>query len=285
MRPNWEDGRERRYEGGAWLPFNWAAIPVTRALLFGTVGAFLLVFFTGGLAGPVGRRLVFQSGDWWLQPWSVLTYAFLEQPDIWLVVTLYVLYRYGGSLERAWGSVNFLVLFLGFTAIGALAFVPAALLLGEAVILVGLGVVLTALVTAWAAMDPELEVSVFGLVVKAKFIAAVWVALSYFRFGSLYGPVMALFILAAPAAAFFYVRKLPRLNLSGPRPGSTRREFDPDRWAPDLREDPLPRRRGERPEQIRSGFDPLRKRREQQEIERLRRLLGEDDDDRPGRRR
>jgi membrane associated rhomboid family serine protease len=302
MRPNWGNGRERRYEGGSWLPFNWYSIPVTRFLLFATVGTFLLYFFTGQATGPIAKYVPFVSSapQWYTQPWTWLTYPFLEPPSFWILLTLYVLYSFGGMLERSWGSINFAVLFAVFTVIGALALVPFSYFLGQPAMMVGLTVPLTALVTAWAALDPELECCFFGVPVKAKLIAGIWVALSYFNFGMINGPVMALAVLVPPAAAFLYVRKLPRLNLATPR--SQRPRAYGDRWAPDLddqprrgggglrgllREDPdreeRPRKLTEEPEKI-GGFNPLRKRQEQAEMERLRKLLGEDDDGRSATR-
>jgi membrane associated rhomboid family serine protease len=274
MRPSW--GGQRRYEGGSWLPFNWYSIPVTRALLFTTVGVFLLFFLTGQHRSIVWALVPFRSESWYLQPWTWFTYPFMETPSLWILLTLYILYAMGGMLERSWGSANYAVLFFAFTVIGALAFLIPLYLLGKPVVLTGLYIPLTALITAWAALDPELEVSFWGLPVKAKFLAAMWVALNYFYFGMQYGdPILALFVLAAPAAAFFYVRKLPRLNLGTP---TLRRDTGY------LREEPRdrdygrrePRERIER-EQTRSR-NPFRRRQEQAEIERLKKLLGEDDD-------
>lgn len=277
MRSNW--GGNSRYVGGSWLPFSWHAIPVTRALLFGTIGVFLIFFVTGQFTGPVWQWIPFRAGglEWLTRPWSWFTYPFMELPSLWVLLTLFLLYSWGGMLERSWGSRNFAVLFFAFTAIGALAFVPAYYLFGKSVELHGLGLPLTALVTAWAALDPELETSYWGVPVKAKLIAAIVVAFTLFSFGLQYrDPLFAVFSLAPAAAAWFYVRKMPRLNVGfrAARPSSYRE--------PLLRDEHLPPRGLER-EQVKRGFNPLRKRQEQLEIERLRKLLG-DDDDRPIRR-
>ncbi|MFN3653310.1 MAG: rhomboid family intramembrane serine protease [Armatimonadota bacterium] len=278
MRSSW--GNDRGYGGSnQWLPLSLHSIPVTRALLIATVVTFLLFFFTGQDSSFVARYVPFIPEGWYYRPWTLFTYPFLELPSIWILLALYVLYGMGGMLERAWGSRNFAALFFAFTAIGAVAFLIPYYLFGVSVPLLGLHIPLAALVTAWAALDPELEVSFWGFPLKAKVLAGVWVALIYFQMGmQLRSPLLALFVLAAPAAAYFYVRKLPRLNLSRlslpqrSRPAPRRRE-------PLLREEPAERER----ERV-SGFNPLRKRQEQAEIERLRKLLGEDDEDRPARR-
>jgi membrane associated rhomboid family serine protease len=275
MRPNW--GNQGRYEGGSWLPFNWYSIPATRFLLFATVGTFIAFFLFGQNSGLVAEWVPLVSlGDWtWIKrPWTLVTYPFLEMPGLWYLLTLYLLYSYGGMMERAWGSWNFLVLFFAFSAIGALSVGIGSAVLGQPAALAGLGVPLCALVTAWAALDPELETNFWGVPVKAKFIAAVWVAMLFIQFGMGNRLALAPFVLVGPAAAFLYVRKMPRLNISIPG----RRQ---NRWAPDLRDTPRERPRRETPRESVGGFNPLRRRREQAEMERLRKLLGEDDDDRP----
>lgn len=279
MRSNW--GGNSGYTGGAWLPFSWHSIPVTRALLIATVATFLLYFFTGQNSGPIWAWIPFRSASadgltWLTRPWTWFTYPFMELPSFWILITLYILYSMGGMLERSWGSRNFAALFFAFTAIGALAFVPPLYLMGKPVLLVGLNLPLTALITAWAALDPEMDVSFWGVPVKAKLVAAIWVAFTYFSFGLQYqDPLLAIFSLAPAAAAWYYVRKMPRLNLGHRAPSAS-----PYR-EPLLREEPL---RGAEREQVKRGFNPLRKRQEQLEIERLRKLLG-DDDDRPISRR
>jgi membrane associated rhomboid family serine protease len=271
MRSNWgNDGPRGR---SAWLPFRLDSIPVTRALLVATVSVFLLFFFTGQQAGPVWALVPFRSEAWLTRPWTWFTYPFMEIPSLWILLTLYILYSIGGMLERSWGSVNYAAVFFALTAVGALAFVIPLYLMGASITLLGLSVPLAALVTAWAALDPDTEVAFWGVaMVKPKFIALVWVLLIYFQYGLAYGsPVIAAFIFAAPAAAWFYVRKLPRLNLSLPSAGPRPSPRAPER-GPLLREDPAERERV-------TGFNPLRRRQEQEEIERLRKLLGEDDDD------
>jgi len=277
MRDRWGNDRERHYRGGRWLPFDWSAIPVTRAVFFTTIAVFLLYFFTGQGAGLIGRWVPFYASAWYFRPWTWFTYPFLEFPSLFVLLTLWVLYSLGGMLERSWGSLNYAVVFFALTAISALAFVPAFYLFGMAVPLQGLGLPLTALITAWASLDPEMEVSYWGVPVKTKLIAAIVVAFQYFSFGlSGMGPLAALFSLAGPAAAYLYVRKMPRLNLDpgSLRPGGRRA---PSRPRPLLREEsPEERERA-------GGFNPFRRRQEREEMERLRRLLG--DDDQPAGRR
>lgn len=262
--------------GGGLLPFSLRSIPVVRGLLIGMAGVFLLYFLVYPLRFVLPQLLAFQAApgslDWLLRPWTWFLYPLLVLDPIALLLSGYMLYVGGGVLERSWGSRNFLVLFLIFNLITALAFVPAAYLFGLSFTVAGMWLPVATLWIAWAAMDPELELHLWGAIpVKLKYIGFVDAALVYFSYGlstGPWGPIVGLFALAGPAAAFLYVRKLPRLDLGfrPPRPRPARRH-------PEM----APRERI-------GSFNPLKRRQEQREIERLRKLLGDDDEDRPARR-
>jgi membrane associated rhomboid family serine protease len=265
--------------GGGLMPFAFRYVPVVRNVLIATAAVFLLYFFAYPLRGPIVEWLGFRAGDgsldWLLKPWTWLTYPLLTLSPISLIFGGYFFYMIGGVLERSWGSRNFAVLAAAFTVICSLAMVPAAYLFHVPVSLIGSMLPVASLFIAWAAMDPDQELRIYGVLpVRIKWLAIADVLIIYFTFGFSYGavgPIVGLFALAGPAAAWYYVRKMPRLNI-GFRAPSPRRE-------PLLRDEP----RGRERENVNRGFNPLRKRQEQQEIERLRKLLG-DDDDRPVRR-
>jgi membrane associated rhomboid family serine protease len=265
--------------GVSFTPFSLRSIPVTRALLIAVVACFLLDFFSRGV---VVAWLAFGAFPpvWYARPWTWLTYPFAISDPMTALFQCYWLYIVGGSLERSWGWRNYLFLFFAFTLIGALLLVPVAYLFGATAVAATLLLTNSALTVAWAALDPDMEISLYGIIpLRIKYLALIDVVFVYFSYGFQFQrqtnlfPVAALLALAAPAAAWIYVRKLPRLNIGYRVPGRGRRPGPgrASRIEPLLREDPASRERV-------SGFDPLRKRREQQEIERLRRLLGEDDE-------
>jgi membrane associated rhomboid family serine protease len=273
MRSSW--GGDNGFSAGGWVPFSFQSVPAVRGLIVATVVVFLAYFFAGLNAGLVIHWLEFSSGPgdlaWLYRPWTWFTSAFVETSPLSLLFHAYWLYSFGGMLERSWGSRNFLALFFAFAAIGVLVFIPASLLLGKSVTWGGLDLVLAAVTVAWAALDPELDICFWFIPMKAKTLAALFVLLVFFSVGLSYrDPVLAFFTLAAPAAAWYYVRKMPRLNLGSPFGGQRAPRREPLLREPLLREDP-PRERVTR-------RNPLRRRQEQQEIERLRKLLGEDDD-------
>jgi membrane associated rhomboid family serine protease len=262
--------------GVSFTPFSLRSIPVTRALLIAAVASFLINFLSRGL---LGAWLAFAASppDWYARPWTWLTYPFAIGDPMTALFQCYWLYIVGGSLERSWGWRNYLFLFFIFTLIGSLLLVPVAYLFGAQAFAATLLIPNSALTVAWAALDPDMEINMYGVIpLRIKYLALIDVVFVCFNYGFQFQhqtnlfPVAALFALAAPAAAWVYVRKLPRLNIGyrAPRASSGGRA---SRIEPLLREDPASRERV-------SGFDPLRKRREQQEIERLRRLLGEDDE-------
>lgn len=275
MRSTWGGST---FEGGGsrqWLPFSLSGLPVVKTVLLAWTIVFLLYF----LARTSVTWMAFSAGpDWYLRPWSLITYPLLMTGLLALLLEGFWFFVVGGNLERSWGSVNFAVLLLVFSLLASAAFVPAYYLLGSGVLLAGPELMLAALTVAWAALDPEMEVRLYGCIpVKAKLIALLSVLFAYFNIGFAYGPLMGFFALVSPAAAFYYVRKMPRLSVGfrAPRRG--------DRWAPDLGPGRPSRARPEPRERVNKGFNPLRRRQEQAEIERLKKLLGDDDDDRPVR--
>ena len=245
-----------------------------RGFLIAALTLFLLYFFVFPFREPIGEWLAFRargySGfDWALRPWTWVTYPFLLLSPLALLFGGYWLYIVGGVLERSWGSVNFLVIFAALSVVAALGFMPAAYIFQLEVGLAGMWLPLTALLVAWATMDPEQPISFWFIPMKLKTLAVLDVLLVYFFYGFSFGPVgpvAALFALVAPAAAWYYVRKMPRLDIGF-------RAARPSRPNPRrlLREEPPSRERA-------SGFNPLRRRQEQEEIARLRKLLGDDDD-------
>lgn len=232
------------------------------------------------LAVPISGYLTFlvrgrQDIGWLLQPWSLVTYPFVDPGPLGLLLQGYFLYLVGGILERSWGSRNFLAIFFIFTAVSSVALLVPAYLFNVRVDLIGLWLPLSTLVVAWAAMDPEAQIYIWGILpVKLKYVALADVLMISFSFISRYeelGPLVAVFALAGPAAAWFYVRKMPRLNLGFRAPQQERRR------RPDLRVV-----EGRDRERV-NGFNPLRARQEREEIERLRKLLGDGPDEPPVR--
>ncbi len=258
-------------------PFSLGSVPVVRAVLVGCTAVFVTFFFILRNPASVLGWLGFQIAPGSIpMPWTVLTYPLVVLDIVNLIFSGFFFYMVGGSLERSWGWRNFAVLFAAFVAIGALALVPAAYLFKVPLMMAGLWVPSVALLVAWAALDPDMKMNLYGVLpVPIKYVALGSVLILFFTHGGPgpFGPIIGFFYLAAPAAAFFYVRKMPRLNIGFRASQPVRR-----RPAPLLREQP-PRETAPRERVPGSRLS----RKEQEEIERLKRLLGEDDD-RPSRK-
>lgn len=271
------------FGGGGWTPFSFHGIPAVRGLLIATVATFLAFFFIGQSAGPVARWLPFIADpvtmSWLTRPWTWFTHPFVETGFLALLFHGFWLYVVGGTLERSWGWRRFLPYFFAMAAISALAFVPAVYLAKSVVPLTGMTLVLSALTVTWAALDPEQELMFYMVIpVKLKMLALIDVLIVYFSYGlGPLGPGLALVTLAAPAAAWLYIRRMPDFTFASPFGRRRPAPRGPVLREPLLREEP-PRERVTR-------LNPLRRKQEEEEIARLRKLLGEDDDGDRARRR
>lgn len=267
MRSNWGSGARSMF-----TPYSLGSIPVVRGILIACAAVMVMAFLTSQGGGNWLALLGFAPSAWLRQPWSLLTYPFLVTSLLTLVFQGFWLYIVGGTLERSWGSRNFAALFFIWTAICGVVLLPVYYLSGGNLDVPLSSLVLpnTCLTVAWAALDPDMELLLYGLIpVRAKWLALIDVGYVFFTWGYSYGIPMSLMALAGPAAAYYYVRKMPRLNLGFRTPRSASR---PRGRAPLLREEDGPGR-----ERV-TRVNPFAKKNEQQEIERLKRLLGEDDD-------
>jgi len=80
--------------------------PITKALIFANVVAFLLEMVGG--SGLVERFALWPLGPLFL-PWQPLTYAFLHGGFAHLFFNMLGLYMFGADLERVWGPRRYLV--------------------------------------------------------------------------------------------------------------------------------------------------------------------------------
>ena len=207
--------------------FHQARCPVTVGLLLANVATFLMWFFTRlNFAGALG----FSSSAVAARPWSLLTYPVVSYGIYDVVLGGYMLWLFGGSLERAWGSRRFAWFFGAVTGITSGSLWIGSLLLHAPAFLAGLWLPLSALVVAWCLMNLTAVVLLFFVLpVQARVLAWLDVALTYFGYGSAYGPWLAFFALAGCGFAYLYLRGLPRGVLFRTRPSSPpRRPLQPD---------------------------------------------------------
>ncbi len=207
--------------------------PITWTLLAANAGTFLLGFAGGLDALP---PLAFVAPRARAAPWTVLTYPLVGTGGaLGVLLGGYMLWVFGGSLERAWGRRDY-VRFLGLvTAAPALALWAGGLAIGRPVVLAGPWLLLAAAVVAWTTVNPaERLLAFFVLPVQARWLGLVAAVLVFF---SLPFP-MGAFALAGCGVARWYAASgrvglapRARVRLHG-RLASRHREEPPVGWNP-----------------------------------------------------
>lgn len=236
-------------------------MPVTKALVIVTVIMFLfrLVTINTSLYALAREFIAFQTPFWIMRPWTAFTYPLMTTCGA-MCVLFYclMLWWFGGSLERSWGSRIYAWFFLIISGISAASVFVGSLITGAPVTLLGVGMPIAAITVAWAALNPEATILLyFVLPAKAKYVGMATAGGVALFFTTQFPPpdnlILAVFGLAGCFAAWRYViyrdtgprGQVVRLHRRGPR---------------------LP--------------NPFRSLKEKRDSERLRRLFGEDKDDR-----
>src|ERR1017187_2359277 len=91
--------------------------PLTKLII--AINLVTMVLLTFG--APIGPWLAFVAPDSWVRPWTLLTYPLLSTDIIALLFNALLLYMFGGSLERGWGTRFYGIFFLIVTVVSALS--------------------------------------------------------------------------------------------------------------------------------------------------------------------
>ncbi len=183
-------------------------LPGSCPITWFVIGANALTFvvaFVGG--GALWGALVFRTEAILEAPWTILSYPLVGAVGaggiLWILLGGYMMWLFGGSLERAWGAVDyvrFLVLVSAATAIGEWV---GAILLGRSASLAGFAMPLAAATVAWAAINPSERLMLyFVLPIEARWLGLGAAVLVFFSFRFPLG----VFALAGCAVAWWYVR-------------------------------------------------------------------------------
>lgn len=170
--------------------------PVTWAVIGANAATFLASFL--GVPLP----LSFHPYTVAARPWTVFTYALDGSgPVVSLLLSGYVLWLFGGSLERGWLARDYLRFLLLTTPAPAVALWAAGAWLGWAVGLSGLWVPVAACVVAWSVIHPRERLLVyFAVPVEGRWVGALGAALVFFSFPFPLGA----FALAGCGVAWWY---------------------------------------------------------------------------------
>ena len=185
-----------------WIRHQFRAAPVSTTLVVVNVFTYLTAFF---VTRPIWDFLSF-SGSL-AQPWTLLTYILYTpmgyQPlsIIFFYFICHMFWRFGGDLERSWGSPEFGLLVATTSLISSLSFVAGALLFGVGFSIVGLDEPLTAVLVGWCMRSPNLQLMLFGVFpVKSRHLGIAILVIAYLS----NGPVGGLFALVGPLFGWWY---------------------------------------------------------------------------------
>jgi membrane associated rhomboid family serine protease len=157
--------------------------PWVKRLLIGLTAAFVALFVTDDLLRQgLSQYLVFAPGAFLRQPWSLLTFPFVERQPFTLLFILLTVFFFGGPLEERWGSRGF----LRFLAVSALGGALLAVVMGlisprmMAMPLWGFEGAVYGMLLAFALYWPEMEIRIWGIFpVKAKWLAMAAAAIGF----------------------------------------------------------------------------------------------------------
>ena len=122
--------------------------------------------------------------------WRLVTFVFMPgfstlQDVLWLVLSLYLYYMIGTTLEREWGTAKFNLYYLSGVLLTLLTGILSALITGQNVWIAGTGYVNLSMFFAFAALFPETQFLIFFIIpVKVKWLA--WIDAAFFALSVLW---------------------------------------------------------------------------------------------------
>ncbi|MDR5693839.1 MAG: DUF1751 domain-containing protein [Armatimonadota bacterium] len=175
--------------------------PVTWTILGANAFTFVFTFMGAGwlLESLVFRTYVFPSA-----PWSLVTYLLVgSSHPLWLLLGGYMVWIFGGSLERSWGRRDYILFLILTSGTAAIFLWLGSFFTGRATVLAGFWVPLTACVVAWSAINPHERLLLYFVVpIEARWLGILATVLLFFSFPFPLG----LFPLAGCGLAWWYAR-------------------------------------------------------------------------------
>jgi membrane associated rhomboid family serine protease len=220
----WASSGRKRFGGLGDLP---GACPITWAVIGVNLLTFLAAFVR---VGYMEGNFAFDAAGFLARPWTAVTYLLVAPENLLsLLLSAYVFWLFSGSLERSWGSRDYLVFLLLITAAPALALWVALLLTGVNLQLIGLWLPVSATVVAWATINPHERVMLYFVIpLEARWLALLAGVLVFFNVRFPFG----IFALAGCGVAWWYAQggkyrlwALGRGTTSSPKPRLRTRRF------------------------------------------------------------
>lgn len=178
----------------------------------------LLAFFLGITPGQLTQWFILpeNAGNVLLQPWSILTYAFLHFGFFHILINMLWLYWFGRFVLNLFSEKRFLTIYLLGALSGGLLYVathnifPA--LIGSSAGLIGASGAVTAIMVFIATYTPNAEVMLFRFRIKLWQIALVLVLLDLILLPSSNNAGGLLAHIGGAIFGFFYAQQLQKGN-------------------------------------------------------------------------
>jgi len=155
--------------------------PITWFVIGANAVTFVVAFVGGG---SIWEPFIFRTSAILEAPWSILTYPLIGAGGIvWVLLGGYMMWLFGGSLERAWGAVGYVRFLVLVTAVTALGLWLGTVLLVRPAFLAGLALPLATATVAWAAANPSERLMLyFVLPIEARWLGIGTAVLVFFSF-------------------------------------------------------------------------------------------------------
>ncbi|MDB6138364.1 MAG: hypothetical protein JWO94_1436 [Verrucomicrobiaceae bacterium] len=149
------------------------------------------VIALGGVASMVLTTLIMAVNPAWLEPltfsldhllrgwvWTPLTYILVNPPDLWFLLTSYLLYTFGEAMERHLGRRSFVKLILALVLVTPLLLSLIGLAGPRNWPAFGMGQLEFGVFLAFAALYPTARVSIIILTLEVWMLATAFVVIS-----------------------------------------------------------------------------------------------------------
>ena len=211
--------------------------PATYVILAVMVAVFVINFFGGDRLVPL---LAWSPSVGWLKSgayWQPFTFPFVHFSGgiLGLLFDGILIYWFGASLERAWGTGKFLFFFFSSGILAGAVLVPQTLSLPISPLFTGLAGSFVAISVAFAAMNPFATIIFWVFPMQARWMAAIIVAIDLFgnyqRYGGPLQAVMAITVVCLYAYLFATRRvSIPTLGSGPAKPKGPSLKERIERW-------------------------------------------------------
>lgn len=168
-----------------------------------TIALMVLTLFTALLAvfAPLFyQSLMFLAPASLAKPWTLLTYSILGTPSIFILFDIGLLYWFGSSLERSWGTKAFVMFWIFISIVSALSLSLGAALLNAPFVPALPILPMAGAAFVWAFLNSEERMSFFFLPLRGIHFAPIAVLYIVFNYGPMGIPILPFALLGCLAA-------------------------------------------------------------------------------------